>query len=161
MYSEAALKDYVKAARQRLDIQPGFSDKLVGKAITKAGSLASGAVGAVGQALGIKGQPVPGTKAVQSGIEKTSGAIGKVFQTSADIEKGAADIAKQRQISSQYGDSGYTTVPSALIGGKQYKINDVIKFRDNKGRAMQGLYAGEYVNKQGQKVANILDPKYA
>ena len=66
--------------RKALNTAPGKVISGAGKAAAAAGSLTGKGVGALGYALGTGGKSVPGTQAVQSGIQKGTAAIGSGLQ---------------------------------------------------------------------------------
>ena len=101
LVSEAPISSYIAAAKNSSGYgTPGFKTNIASKLVSGAGSLASKAVGAVGQGLGVKGKAIPGTGALQAGIQSATGAAAGGLQQLANLNKAAAahaqDIEKQR-----------------------------------------------------------------
>ena len=66
--------------RKALNSAPGKAISGIGKATAAAGSLAGKSLGAIGQAFGTGGKAIPGTQALQTGIQLGTAAAGAGLQ---------------------------------------------------------------------------------
>jgi len=87
--------------RKLANVAPGKAISGAGKITTTAGSLAGKATGMLGYALGTGGKALPGTQALQAGIQKGAAAVGGTAQKAgaaiAGYAAGAVDKARQAQ----------------------------------------------------------------
>lgn len=109
--------------RKALNTAPGKAISGVGKAAAAAGSLAGKGIGALGQAFGTGGKAIPGTQALQAGVQRGAAAVGAGLQKAGTAasklaasqvdtarKKSDQEIAKQLGISStEVPKSGDTT----------------------------------------------------
>lgn len=183
LISEAPISSYIAAAKGASGYgAPGFKANIASKLVSGAGSLASKAVGAVGQGLGIKGKAVPGTGALQAGIQSAAGAAASGLQQLANLNKAAAahaqDIEKQRMYRDRDPKTGenidvnlrtknnqplfprgdYKITNTPKLGQEQYV--DVTMPNNNSLRMTlpkQGEYSNVYVFQDGKP---LRDPQY-
>ena len=182
LLSEAPISSYIAAAKSSSGYgTPGFKTNIASKLVSGAGSLASKAVGAVGQSLGVKGKAVPGTGALQAGIQSAAGAAAGGLQQLANLNKAAAahaqDIEKQRMYRDRDPKAGenidvnlakngqpvfprgnYKITNTTKLGEEQYV--DVAMPNNNSLRMTlpkQGEYSNVYVFQDGKP---LRDPQY-
>jgi len=182
LMSEAPISSYIAAAKTSSGYgTPGFKTNIASKLVSGAGSLASKAVGAVGQGLGVKGKAVPGTGALQAGIQSAAGAAAGGLQQLASLNKAAAaqaqDVEKQRMYRDRDPKAGenidvnlakngqpvfprgnYKITNTPKLGEEQYV--DVAMPNSNSLRMTlpkQGEYSNVYVFQDGKP---LRDPQY-
>jgi len=182
LVSEAPISSYIAAAKNSSGYgAPGFKTNIASKLVSGAGSLASKAVGAVGQGLGVKGKAIPGTGALQAGIQSAAGAAAGGLQQLANLNKAAAahaqDIEKQRMYRDRDPKAGenidvnlakngqpvfprgnYKITNTPKLGEEQYV--DVAMPNNNSLRMTlpkQGEYSSVYVFQDGKP---LRDPQY-
>jgi len=183
LISEAPISSYIAAAKQASGYkEPGFKTKLASKLVGGAGSLASRAVGAVGQGLGVRGKAIPGTGALQSGITRVAGAAAGGLQQLANLSKAAAEHAQEIQKQRMYrlrdpkaGEKIYVNIMTknnqTLFPQGEYTITNVSKIGDEQfvDVAMPNNFTlrmslpkqGEYSNVSVlQNDAPVRDPQY-
>jgi len=86
--------------RKLANAAPGKAISGAGKATAAAGSMASKGIGAFGYALGTGGKSIPGTQALQAGIQKSTAAVGTGIQKAGSafskFSTGQVDTARKK-----------------------------------------------------------------